>query len=31
MIKKPLFSIGNPKLEYPVIQDLNPGFDEGIT
>lgn len=30
MIKKPLFSIGSPKLEYPVIQDLNPGFDEGI-
>ena len=30
MIKKPLFSIGKPKLEYPVIQDLNPDFEEGI-
>ena len=30
MIKKPLISIGTPKLKYPVIQDLNPGFEEGI-
>jgi electron transport complex protein RnfC len=30
MIKKPLISIGTPKLECPVIQDLNPGFDEGL-
>ncbi len=30
MIKKPFFSIGTPKLEYPLIQDLNPDFEEGI-
>ena len=30
MIKKPFIRIGTPKLEYPVIQDLNPGFEEGI-
>jgi electron transport complex protein RnfC len=30
MIKKPFFSFGTPKLEYPVIQDLSPGFEEGI-
>ncbi len=30
MIKKPFFSIGTPKLKYPVIKDLNPGFEEGI-
>ena len=30
MLKKPFFSIGKPRLEYPVIQDLNPGFEEGV-
>ncbi|MBN2420246.1 MAG: 4Fe-4S dicluster domain-containing protein [Deltaproteobacteria bacterium] len=30
MIKKPFFSIGTPKPQYPVINDLNPGFEEGI-
>ena len=30
MNKKPFFSIGAPRLECQVIQDLNPGFDEGI-
>ena len=30
MIKKPFFSFGTPRLECPVIQDLNPGFEKGI-
>ncbi len=30
MIKKPFFSIGTPKLECPMIQDLNPGFEKGV-
>lgn len=30
MFKKPFFSSGNPRLEYPVIQDFNPGPETDI-